>query len=368
MMNKPDFQFVAIADVQKSRREAIKKVADKRYGNTDCVMYRDMMEIINRRDIDAVVIATGDRWHTVASILAAKAGKDVYCEKPCSLTIGETKELADGMNRLGRVFQAGTQRRGQGSFRFAVHLARSGMLGRIHTVYAAITQLTHKTGSLPAQPEPPKDECDWDFWLGPAPWRPYNKAYLTRWTGYHDFTATAHLLDFGSHTVDMCQWALDKDGTTPLTYEAEPDGKTVYAHYKDGVELVIRDWRTKGFWLDLGPCPVRFEGDQGWVEVGDNGIATNPKSLLKELTTFAQSDRAVSPNDHVRDFIECIKSRGKTECNPDVMRSSHLACHAAGMSWLLGRKLTFDPVRETFIGDDQANRMCIRAKRAAWCV
>jgi predicted dehydrogenase len=219
---------VAIADVQASRRRRVKAMADAKYGNSDCAMYRDMFELFGREDIDAVLIATGDHWHALASILAAKAGKDVYSEKPCGITIGDCQALADTMNRYGRVFQAGTQRRSIGNFQFAVHLARSGKLGKLHTVHASIYKLRVVHDWLPAQPEPPKDVVDWDRWLGPAPWRPYNSAYVRgRWRGYFDFDSGATLLDWGAHTVDLCQWANDADGTTPVTYE--PDGGTIYA-------------------------------------------------------------------------------------------------------------------------------------------
>ena len=226
MMDEPDVRFVAICDVQKSRREAVLEMARAKYGSNDCASYIDMQELLARDDIDTVLVATGDRWHSLASIMAAKAGKDVYSEKPCGITIGDCQALADAMNRYGRVFQAGTQRRSISNFQFAVHLARSGKLGRIHTVHASIYSLRVLYDWLPAQPEPPMDVCDWDRWLGPAPWRPYNKSYVDGgWRGYYDFDSGATLLDWGAHTVDLCQWALDADGTTPVRYE--PAGDTI---------------------------------------------------------------------------------------------------------------------------------------------
>ena len=365
MMNEPGVQFVAICDVQASRRKYVKGMADGKYGNTDCVMYCDMFELLGRKDIDTVLVATGDRWHALASILAAKAGKDVYSEKPCGITIGDCQELADTMNRYGRVFQAGTQRRSVGNFQFAVHLARSGKLGKIHTVHASIYKLRNDHSWLPAEPEPPKDVVDWDRWLGPAPWRPYNKRYCQgRWRGYADFDSGATLLDWGAHTADLCQWALGADGTTPLTYE--PDGGTIIARYANGVRLVMRQggFRGEGNWLGLGTCPVRFEGDQGWVETGDSGaIAVHPKSLMGERKRYL---RGTDPAQHTSNFFDCVKSRALTACNANVMRSSHLTCHAAAIAWILGRKVTFDPAREAFVGDDEANRMRTRAKRAPW--
>jgi len=360
MLSEPDVRFVAIADVQADRRKQVKAMADAKYGNTDCAMTRDMFEVLGRKDIDAVLIATGDHWHALASILAAKAGKDVYSEKPCGITIGDCQALADTMNRYGRVFQAGTQRRSIGNFQFAVHLARSGKLGKLHTLHASIYKLRVDHSWLPAEPEPPKDVVDWDRWLGPAPWRPYNSAYVHgRWRGYFDFDSGATLHDWGAHTVDLCQWANDADGTTPLTYE--PDGDTIVAQYANGVKLVMRP----GGWMGLGTCPVRFEGDEGWVETGDSGgIALHPESLRGERKRYLQ--RGTDPAGHTRNFFDCIKSRARTAANANVMCSSHVACHAAAIAWMLGRRVTFDPAKQAFVGDDEAHAMRTRALRSPW--
>ncbi len=185
---QPDVQFVAICDVRAHRRHAIKAMADEKYGNKDCAMYRDMFELLGRSDIDAVLIATGDHWHAPASILAAKAGKDIYSEKPCGITIALCQALDDTIRRCGRVFQAGTQRRSIANFQAAIHLARSGKLGKLKTLHASIYNLRILYDWLPAEPEPSKDVVDWDRWLGPAPWRPYNHAYVDgKWRGYYDF-------------------------------------------------------------------------------------------------------------------------------------------------------------------------------------
>ena len=335
-------------------------MVDGKYRNKDCVMYRDMFELLGRKDIDSVLVTTGDNWHALASILAAKAGKDVYCEKPCGMMLGDCQELADTMNRYSRVFQAGTQRRSIGHFQFAVHLARSGKLGKLHTLHASINRLSVSHAWLPGQPEPDKDVVDWNRWLGPAPWRPYNKRYVQGgWHGYADLNAGARLLDWGSHTVDLCQWANDADETTPITYE--PDGGTINARYANGVKLVIRPDK----WLGLGTCPVRFEGDEGWIETGDTGrIALHPASLMGERKRYLRV--GTDPAGHASNFFDCMRSRARTAANADVMRQSHLACHAAAIAWQLGRKLTFDPVKETFVNDEKANRMCTRAKRAPW--
>jgi predicted dehydrogenase len=203
MLALPDVRCVAIADVQASRRNAGKALVDQHYGNQDCALFRDFRELLARPEIDAVLIATGDRWHTPASIAAAEAGKDVYSEKPCGLTIANCQDLAAAMKRTGRVFQAGTQRRSVPNFRQAVELAHSGRLGKIHTLYASVYTPQLDNSWLPGEPTPTREEVDWNLWLGPAPWRPYNSKYVGGgWRGFYDFDSGARLLDWGAHTVD----------------------------------------------------------------------------------------------------------------------------------------------------------------------
>lgn len=378
MLAEKDVQAVATCDVQASMRAAIKDMIDEKNGTNDCATYRDFREVLARPDINAVLIATGDRWHAIASIYAARAGKDVYCEKPCGITIGQCQALADTMNVTGRVFQAGTQRRNVPNFQFAAHLARGGKLGRLHTVHASIYKLQVIHDWLPAEPEPDPAVIDWNLWLGPAPWRPYNHEYVVnrRWRGYYDFDSGAKLLDWGAHTVDLCQWASGNDETVPVEYE--PDGASVYAKYANGLKLVMRPtgWigqpeqsaNAANFAVGLtGTCPVRFEGDEGWVETGDNGsIELHPASLRSEWRAFTM--RGTDAAAHTRDFLNCVKSRGLPATNYRVMRKSHIACHAAAIAWQLGRKVQFDPKTETFVGDEAANRMRSRALREPWTI
>ncbi|MCX6879795.1 MAG: Gfo/Idh/MocA family oxidoreductase [Verrucomicrobia bacterium] len=365
-LKQPDAQFVTVCDVQAANRRTAKMMVDRKNGNQDCGTTGDLLEVLGRDDIDAVLIATGDRWHAVATMFAAKAGKDVYSEKPCAMTIAECAELDETVRRYGRVFQAGTQRRNVANFRHAVDLARNGNLGRIHTVHASIYHLEERHDWLPAEPEPDPQVVDWDRWLGPVPWRPYNGQYVRgEWRCHADFEARGRLLDWGAHTVDLCQWALGTDGSTPV--EFEHDQGTIHARYANGVKLVLRlgGFNNEGQWHNLGTCPVRFEGDAGWVEVGDAAkILAAPASLLEGY----QSDNmaGTDPTAHVRDFLNCVKSRGTTASNSVATRSSHIACHAAALSWLLSRKLSFDPATESFVGDEEANRLRRRARRAPW--
>ncbi len=370
MLGLSDVRCVAIADVQKSRREAGKALVDKLAGNSDCVLYRDLREVLARKDVDAVIVATGDRWHAPGAILAAEAGKDVYCEKPCGLTIKNVQDIATTMKRTGRIFQAGTQRRSVAQFQTAVEMARTGKLGKLDTLYASVYQPELGNAWLPSEPTPAPDVCDWNVWLGAAPWRPYNSAYVAgKWRGQYDFESGARLLDWGAHTVDLCQWANSADGTTPI--EFEPSATGITCRYANGVKLFLDflktpfgdrspNWNTK-----LGLCPVKFVGSEGSVEVGDDGIEVKLGGVLSPVDKITKT-RGIDAQTHARNFFDCVRSRKPTITNPEVMLHSHIASFAASFSWILGRKLRFDPVKNEFINDAEANSLRSRPERNCW--
>jgi len=361
-LEEPDVQFVAICDVKATRRHAVKERADAKNGNQNCAMYRDLRELLARSDIDAVLIATGPNWHATAATLAANAGKDVYCEKPCTKNISQSLALAETFRRTGQVFQAGTQRRSLPNFAFAVDLARHGKLGKLKTLYAHPYGLaTVSSGWQPAEPEPDKQDVDWDLYLGPEAWRPFNKKLLD---GFNFEKGGGMVgggcLEWGSHCVDLCQWANDADKTAPVEYE--PTGKELHARYANGARLVMRD----DGWLGLGSCPVRFEGETGWVETGDDAeiVASSPDLLVGR----GEKVSGYPANFHVRDFLDCVKTRGLTRANADAACQSHITCHAANISLFLNRKVQYDPVKNEFLGDEQANRLRSEALREPWHV
>ena len=355
---EPDVRCVAVCDARGQRREAAKKRVDGKYGNKDCATYIDYRELLARQDIDALLIATGPNWHATMSILAAKSGKDVYCEKPCTKNIAQSLELAATFRRTGRVFQGGMQRRSLPNFMFAVDLAQRGKLGKLHTLHAHPGGMgTGMSGWAPAEPEPSKEEVAWDLYLGPAAWRPFNK----RWLDGFNFEKGGGLvgggvLEWGSHCVDLCQWANDADRTAPVEYFPPEKGEAT-ARYANGVKLVMRN----GGWLPLGSCPVRFEGETGWVETADNGdlVASSPKLLVGKGAKVG----GYPANNHLRNFFDCVKTRGLPRANHEVTCHTHIACHATGIAISLRRKLTYDPVKNEFIGDEQANRFRSEALR-----
>ncbi|MCA9085888.1 MAG: gfo/Idh/MocA family oxidoreductase, partial [Planctomycetaceae bacterium] len=238
-------------------------------------------------------------------------------------------------------------------------------------LYASVYTPAMETTWLPGEPTPSRDVVDWNLWLGPAPWRPYNAKYVQgRWRGYYDFDSGAKLLDWGAHTVDLCQWANKADDTLPLTYE--PSEKGITCEYANGVKLVLDFLATPfaerpGWVQHLGTCPVRFVGEEGSVETGDSGdIVVTPTSLQSQLPQTQKKVVGLDVGAHARNFFDCIKSRQQTNANPTVMRHSHIACHAAALSWILQRKLTIDPQTESFINDPEANMLKGRPERDCW--
>ncbi|HOK76200.1 MAG TPA: Gfo/Idh/MocA family oxidoreductase [Verrucomicrobiota bacterium] len=372
MLPERDVQFVAVCDPQKARREAVKRLVDSRYGNNDCKVYNNLREFLAARpDIDAVLSTTGDRWHALAAVWAMRAGKDVYSEKPSSMTIAEGRMVVETAKRYGRVYQTGTQRLSEANFVFAIELAKSGRLGKIHTAYAHIApwdaaEMRHDW--LPGQPEPPKDEVDWDQWLGPCPWRPYNPEYTRGgWRGHYDFH-TSCIGEWGAHTFAQAQAGLDLLDTSPVEYEYvnNPTGDGMVCRFANGVKLVLS--RGDKYWH--GSCGMRFDGPDGWVSVADgySRPEVSPPSLLADFDKIVSDyiARTQRPMSHVRDFFNCIKSRRLTVANPEVMHRSMSTVHAANICMWLKRNVKYDPVKEEFIGDEEANRLRSRAMRAPY--
>jgi hypothetical protein len=372
MLPESDVRFLAVCDVRKERREAVKNLVDQHYGNQDCATFADMGEFLaSRTDLDAVLIATGDRWHALAAILAMRAGKDVYSEKPSCMTIAEGRAVVETANRYGRIYQTGTQRLSEANFVGAIELARSGRLGKIHTVRAHIApwdaaELSHAW--LPGEPEPPKEEVDWDAWLGPCPWRPYNSTYVRGgWRGHYDFH-TSCIGEWGAHTFAQGQAGIDALNTSPreYCYVKNATGDGMVTKFANGVQMILQ----RDGWQ--GSCGMKFEGTEGWVSVADGyeKPEVSSPSLLPEAEKLVAEymERTGRPMNHVRNFFDCVKSRAQAVAGPEVMHHSMSTVHAANICMWLKRDVYYDPIREEFLNDAEANRLRSRAQREPWII
>lgn len=372
MLPEPDVQFVAVCDARKQQRENVKRIIDNKYGNNDCKTYADMREFLaTRTDIDGLLIATGDRWHALAATLAMRAGKDVYSEKPSCMTIAEGQMVVDTAKRYGRIYQTGVQRLSEGNFVFCIEMARSGRLGKIHTARAHIApwdaaEMRHDW--LPAEPLPPKEELDWDAWLGPCPWRPYNSEYVRGgWRGHYDFH-TSCIGEWGAHTFAQAQAGIDALDTSPVEYEYvnNPTGDGMVTRFANGAKMTLH--RGDQWWH--GSCGMRFEGTEGWVSAADGYSKpdVSSPSMLGEFKKIVGDymARTGRPMSHVRDFFNCVKSRRQTVANAEVMYRSMSTVHAANICMWLKRNMRFDPAKAEFINDPEANRLRSRAMREPW--
>ena len=364
-----DLRVLAVCDVDTNHRIKAKQTVDSAYGNKDCSGYNDFREILGRNDLDTVLIATPDHWQAILAIQAAKAGKDIYCEKPISLTIAEGRAVADTIKRYGTVYQSGTQRRSNACFRFAVDIARSGMLGRLRTLHCYY----HNGPTCPPQkPEPVPEGFDYNMWLGSAPYEPYTPLRCHanfRWI--YDYSG-GQLTDLGAHFNDLAQWANDSQYTGPVEYEGwaefpkdglfnTPVHFEVVATYADGVKMIYHDETEPG----RGPRGNKFVGDEGWVSVDDTGKITASSDAIMQKLKGPQRGYEYMTGHH-RNFLDCVKTRQTPISNAEVSHRSVTTCHAGNICLRLGQKLRWDPAGERFINDDLANRMLERAKRSPW--
>ncbi|MCX6903386.1 MAG: Gfo/Idh/MocA family oxidoreductase [Verrucomicrobia bacterium] len=376
MLTQKDVQWVAVCDVLKSRREAAKNTVNTEYGNKDCATYGDMRQFLaERTDVEDVLIATGDRWHALALTWAMRAGKDVYCEKPACLTMAQGQMVVETARRYGRVYQTGAQRLSEPHHVFAIEMARSGRLGPIHTAYADCRWRDGmRQDWLPAEPEPPKDELDWDLFLGPSPWRPYNRGYLNSgWYHYHDFATDVAM--WGAHSVAQALAGLDMDNVSFIEFEYAGPDATMMTRLSSGVKLVLYRvagsvWQPCEYWH--GACGERFDGPDGWTAAADGYSRTDvssPAMLLESKKVLADyTARTQRPLNHVRDFFDCVRSRRLAVAQPEVMFRSMSICLAADICEQLKRNVKLDLRKGEFVGDAEANRMRSRAMRAPFMI
>ena len=391
-LGHPEARVVAVCDVHEAQRLKGKQVVDRFYGHQDCVSYKDFRELIARPDLDAVLITTPDHWHPLIALEAARHGKHMYYEKPMGWSVRAAQAVRKAVEERGVVFQFGTQQRSGGNFRLACELVRNGKIGQLKTILVGVP------GSVPCpnQPEEPvPKELDYDLWLGPAPMKPYClercRPYTSRpneaWT--RNYSTWYHISDYcigfignwGIHHLDIAQWGNGTELTGPVEVEGTGEFPTegladcaltwqVQNRFANGVTVVHMDDETsKKHPQQAGGHGhgILFRGTEGWVHVDRQGLDANPQSLLK--AALGPNDlRLFKSDNHHANFIDAVKGRGKPAAPIEVAVRSDTLCWLDQIAIKLKRKLRWDPVREVFANDDEANRMLDRPMRAPWKV
>ena len=383
-LNHAEVRVTAVCDAHETRRAQGKTTVDAHYGNTDCAVYRDFRELIARKDLDAVLICAPDHWHPLMALEAARQGKHMYCEKPMGWSVRAAQAVRQAVLERKVVFQFGTQQRSDRKFRRACEWVRNGKIGRLKTI------LTGVPGSwtCPKQPvEAPPKELDYDLWLGPAPSAPYSNQRCRPWTQKEGYSNWYSISDYcmgmignwGVHHLDIAQWGNNTELTGPVEVEGSgqfpqdmlTDAATswqVENRFANGVVLVHMDDATsKKHPQQVGGFGhgVAFVGTEGWIHVDRGNLTTNPESLIESKPAPGEAQLFASSNHHAN-FVDAAKGR----CQPvspieSAVRVDTL-CHLQQIAIKLGRKLRWDPVKESFMNDAQANAMLDRPMRAPW--
>ncbi|HVX13233.1 MAG TPA: Gfo/Idh/MocA family oxidoreductase [Pirellulales bacterium] len=357
-------QIVAVCDVDKQHLSAAQARIEKTSGRA-CDGYGDYRRLLDRQDIDAVIVSTPDHWHALPTIDACRAGKDVYVEKPLALTIDEGRAMVAAARRYDRIVQTGSQQRSDQRFRTACELVRSGAVGKLHTVRVGIPSVNFKGPAVADSAPPP--QLDYDFWLGPAPQRPYNEKrvhYLFRF--FWDYSG-GQLTNFGAHHLDIAQWGLAADETGPTGIEARarydeagwyevPTWCEVIYTYANGVKVVCGQGEKGG---------VTFEGDRGTIHVDRGKLSSAPAEIVERPLVEDRVHLYESGN-HYQNWLDCIRSRKPPICDVAIGHRSATVCHLGNIAIRTGRKIAWDPEQQTILGDTEAASMLARPYRAPW--
>jgi predicted dehydrogenase len=369
---RDDVQVLAVCDVRKERRDAAQKRCNEMYaqklnqGSFNGVeAYNDFREVLARPDIDAVLIAVPYHWAALLATLAMRAGKDVYCEKPIAITVREGRNMMETAARYSRIYQAGTQQRSEygGKFRLACELVLNGRIGKLKEVYAY-----RQPGAFYPTPwtsdasQPVPAGFDWDLWLGPLPWRPFNGE-----SGHALSGCFKGDVNWAPHHYDIIQWTVNPDLSAPIEVSCEakgpnPDHAVIHYRYSNGVVVHSIPYPGEPIGNDGGAC---FVGTEGRIAVDRSNIASYPDRILREPIR-ASDTRVYYAESHSGNFLDCIRTRRLTICNPSVAVYTMNAILIGGISLILNRTVKWDPVKWEFIGDPQANRLLSYTPRPPW--
>jgi predicted dehydrogenase len=369
---RPDVQVLAVCDVRKERRDHARARCNQIYaektgqaGYNGVQAYHDFREVLARPDIEAVLIAVPYHWAAPMATLAARAGKDVYCEKPIAITVREGSHLVETCQRYGRIYQAGTQQRSEyaGKFRLACELVRNGRIGQLQEVYAY-----RQPGAFFPQPwtsdqsQPVPAGFDWDLWLGPLPWRPFAGE-----AGHALSGCFIGDVNWSPHHYDIIQWTVNPDPAAPMEVHYEkrgnrPDNDIVHYRYANGAVVHSTGYPGERIGGEGGAC---FVGTEGRIAVDRANIVSYPASILKEPLRPSDT-RVYRATSHSGNFLECVRSRRATICDPATAVYTMNAILIGGIALALQRTLKWNPVQAQFLGDDQANRLLAYSPRPPW--
>lgn len=379
---------VAVCDVDQNHLEAAQKAVEKATGRT-CAGYRDYRRMLEDKSVDAVCISTPDHWHALPTIHACEAGKDVYVEKPLTLTIEEGQVMVAVARRTGRVVQTGSQQRSDARFRQAVELVRNGRLGVIKRVLVGLTGVNWTQEPPVADSEPPP-ELDYDMWLGPAPWRPYNKHRVHYYFRFFWDYSGGQMTNWGAHHLDIAQWGLGMDGSGPVeirgTGQYDPQKRfevpvsfSITYRYANGVVVECRSPRA--LVSELLPDRQKeareilngrdeftgciFEGERGLLYINRGAIATWPEEILQQ--SIGDNDlRVYASRNHHQNWLECIRTRALPICDVAVGHRSATVCHLGNIAVRTGKVVRWDPNQERIVGDAELARWVSKPYRAPW--
>ena len=394
-LSHEDVQVVAVCDVNKEtddydslyqvpgstagREPARRKVEDHYSGQKSsgvykgCDSYSDFRELLERDDIDAVSIAVPDHWHAIPAVMAAKRGKDIYAEKPLAYTISEGRAICDAVSRYGVIWQTGSQQRSEYNFRRACELVRNGRIGEVKMVKVGLPYKSNisRINGQQTKPAVVPEGFDYEMWLGPAPWAPYCPGRCHwNWRWISDYSG-GQITDWAGHHIDIAHWGMNTEYSAPV----EIEGVGVFPEGEDGLYNVADSYRfvckyAEGFTMIVADSRqveqgVLFEGDKGWIHVSRSGLRAEPASVLSSKIGPGEVHLYES-NDHIRNFVDCVKSRSETIAPAEVWYHSIMVGQLGIIAMKMGCKLKWDVEEERFVNDVEANRFLSRPMRGGW--
>ena len=369
----PEAQYIAVCDLDEDHLKEAKQRIDTKYGNNDCAVYRSFEEVLSRRDLDAVSIATPDHWHGIVAFSAARAGKDIYCEKPMAHNFAEGKAMFDAATKYNRIWQTGSWQRSRENFRKACELVRNGRIGKVRRIEVGLpgghTDFA-KTKDQMGIYEPPAN-FNYDRWIGPAAEQPYRVACVHKNWRWNLNTGGGQIMDWVGHHVDIAHWGMGYDATGPVEVEGTAEYPPrdapwntatkykVTCKYRDGVVMTMA-----GGYKEIRGG-TKWIGDDGWVWVNREKFEADPAGLLTSEIKANEVHLPVSPG-HYQEFITCVKTRGATLTPASVALRSATPGWLGQIAMLTGKKLTWDPEQQRITKGGEVQKMLGRQMRAPW--